>query len=262
MRAACLALALVGCAGTPVVAREPVIASSPADVAVAADATLGELLQALEAALATRGHEGECFLAWDEGGELVVRIGPHERRAAVRCGGLGELAAVQGRCIGMRFLGVDAARRPRGVVLGFAPPGMALTTTPPRIVPTSTRADELLREPRGGVRVVIGVDVAPSGSATSGKQGEPLDDPELQQALEQAVRRVQSCNPSAQGSLVVRFRVLRDGTIEDVQRLSSTVSEEAEACAIERLAASSFPEHPREEPDEHCVPVMLDPALR
>jgi hypothetical protein len=53
-----------------------------------------------------------------------------------------------------------------------------------------------------------------------------------------------------------------DGTIEDVQPLSSTVSDEVTQCAVGVLEAASFPEHPREEPDEYGVPLLLDPALR
>ncbi|HEY8430866.1 MAG TPA: hypothetical protein VIL20_20945, partial [Sandaracinaceae bacterium] len=90
----------------------------------------------------------------------------------------------------------------------------------------------------------------------------PLRDPEVREALVQLVRRIQRCNPSGEGSLVLEWHVERDGTIAGVQEVTSTVSDAALECAVDVLRASSFPEHDRETPIDYCAPVLLDPSLR
>lgn len=266
---ALLAVLMIGCGVAPAsVAR--VEASD--EVRVEESATLDELLRSLATALLARGYEGECFLAWEAEGEprVTVRVGERARSARVSCGGLdGIAAAVEGRCIAARWIWIDEARHTRGLTFYFAPPGVAYATTPARVGPTSVSAAEVVfLEVPAEVRHVLGVPLARErGGAKKQVDDEesvedPFDDPEMRQAVEQLVGRVNRCNPDGSGSLVVRWQVHADGRIEGVQRLSGTVDDEVSRCVLELVSAASFPEHEASEPLELCAPLMLDPSLR
>lgn len=269
-------LACVAC-GAPARPLEEAPPSAPAgEVRVAEDATAAALLRAVRGALIARGHEGECFLAWDveASDALTVHVGARARSAAISCGGLdGVATALEGRCPFVRFFWVEGEDlRTEALTFYFAPAGRAYAARPVAGAGVGAPARELVfREAPEGTRLVLGVELpsrAPQKQAEEPTSeapaagDDPLQDPEILEAVTQLVRRVQRCNPSGRGSLVLEWQVEPDGRIAAVQPVTSTVAEAALECALEVLSEVSFPEHGAERPVDYCVPVLLDPSLR
>lgn len=259
MRLLVLALLLASC-GASVGPRQ-------ASVGIGEDATVVELVGALSCALRGRGHEGECFLAWDAPEpDVTVRVGERSRGAALSCGGLDGLSEeLEGRCPAARIAWATRSR-PAAVTYVFGRPGDAFAQAPVAIASASSPAAEALFFTVEGARVVFALDLARSAGKPGAKKQErapaatPLDDPATQLAMRQLVARVQRCNPSGGGSLVLEWRALPDGTVTEVRPLASNVGDEIVQCAIDQARASSFPE--RDEPADYCAPVLLAPALR
>lgn len=267
----------VACGGTPPPAetseRE---ATSTREVRVAEDATVAELLRAIRGALIARGHEGECFLAWDvedASDGLTVYVGERSRQAAVSCDGLqGVATALEGRCPFVRFFWIAGEdMRTEALTFYFAPAGRAYASRPVAAAGVSTpAADAVFRQGPEGTRLVLGLPLPrregaskkEAGAEEDAESDNPLEDPEIMQGVQQVVARIQSCNPSGQGSLVLEWAVEPDGTITGVQSVTSTVEESAIECAVGILSAASFPEHEGDDPVDYCVPVLLDPSLR
>lgn len=261
---------LVGCGGA-----QHAPPSEPVSVHAHADATVGELLSALDQALSARGHEGECFLAWDAARtDVEVQLGDRTYHAALGCGGLTGLAdALEGRCPAARGYYVEPgeAMRTRGMLLYFAAPGAAFADAPTYVAGIDGPAAALFDSPEGA-RAVLGVPLTSTeANRPAGKQDErapsaapserPLDDPRAQSALQRLVRRIQRCQPEGEGSLVLAWRALPDGTITDAQVVTSTVPAEVAQCALNIATATSLPER-EGEPVEYCAPVLLSPSLR
>lgn len=268
---------LIACAGAAPRIEEPRAAVDPDHVRVPADATMGDVIDGLRDALAERGfREGECFLAWDAPSDdaITVHIGDRERSAAVSCGSLsafGEL--LEGRCAFLRFYWLSGEDlRAEGMTLFFAPPGRAYAA---RLMGASGIAaparEAILREDPDEARVVLGVSLerverdpgqrSPSAALTP-ERPNPLLEPETAEAVRQLVARIQPCNPSGAGSLVLEWSVEPDGDIAGAEAFSATVDDGVAECALEILADVGFPEHVEERPVDYCVPVLLDPALR
>ncbi len=268
---ACL-LAACGARAAPV---EPPPSAPEREVRVAEDATVAALLRAVRGALIARGHEGECFLAWDveASDALTVQVGDRARSAAVSCDGLqGVAGSLEGRCPFVRFFWIEGEdMRTEALTFYFAPPGRAYAARPVAGAGVGAPARELVfREAPEGTRLVLGVEL-PSRARQKQAEGaseappatdDPLQDPEILEAVTQLVQRVQRCNPSGRGSLVLEWQVEADGRIGAVQPVTSTVDEAAIECALEVLSEASFPEHGAERPVDYCVPVLLDPSLR
>lgn len=266
---ALLLLAFASCGGASVERAEP--PDHRIDVQLEADASVAELAVALTRALEERGHEDECFLAWDAAdAEVTVRLGDRERSAALSCGGLAALSReLEGRCPGGRVIWL-ADRQVAAMSLVFGAPGDAFAAQPVGMAAaTSPATDAVFFAPDGG-RVVLALQldagVVRRSRKSSPKQGPPdraslLEEPEVQLALQQLVARVQRCNPSGEGSLVLEWLALSDGTLTSVRPLTSSVGEDVARCALDMATATSFPER-EGEPVGYCAPVLLAPALR
>lgn len=269
-----LGLAALSCGGTR---AAPAADRSHAGIVVRVDhdATVGDLLAALRTSLRARGHAGDCFLAWDvEVGEhVVVHVGNRSRSAALSCGSLQALTRVlEGRCPALRLFWVapGPAMRTSAMASFFGPPGTAFAAAPVLAASTAGPAHRaVFDEAPEGARAVLGIRLEePGGQAGAQKQDEtpedganPLEDPEVLARMEELVARVQRCNPSGEGSLVVEWSVLADGTVTNPRALVSTVGDEVVRCALDAIAASSFPEHEGAAID-YCAPVLLAPELR
>lgn len=284
MRSAALSLCLIACGGAaPTSPAAPVFTDK--GVALPEGASARQLLAALRAALAERGHRGEggeCFLAWDLQGDerIEVRVGDRARSAAVSCGGFDAFAdPLEGRCPFLRFFWVrGAALETDAVSFYFAPAGSSFAARPIAAAGVGAPAVHMVFPDRPeGAQVVLGVplrdddrdddrdagDPADDGHAPAMVPEEnPLEDPEIVRGLQQAVARVQRCNPEGSGSLVLEWTVAPDGRVADVRALTATVDASAVECAVATLSAASFPEHEGERPVDYCVPVLLDPSLR
>ncbi len=239
-------------------------------------ATVAELVGALRAALAARGHgPGECFLAWDAEGDetITVRVGERGRAAAVSCDGLQAVArALEGRCPFARLFWIEGEdMRTDALTFYFSPPGRAYAARPIAAAGVgSPAADAVFSEAPEGTRLVLGVPLRErSGGAR--KQDEaappsesqsPMDDPEIAEAVQQLVLRMQDCDPERTGSLVLEWQVEPDGTIAGVQPVTYTVSESALECVLAEVAELTFPEHEGERATDFCAPVLLGPSLR
>lgn len=245
--------------------------TSTSAVAVGLDdaATVADLVGALSRALRQRGHEGECFLAFDAPRpDVTVRIGARSRSAALSCGGLtGLSAALEGRCPAARIAWVTTGTRPAAVSYIFGPPGDAFAHAPVAVRSAASPAREAALFRAEGARLVLAMElarVAPGASKqAAAPPATPLDDPAVQLAMRQLVARVQRCNPSGEGSLVLEWLALADGTVTGARPLASSVGDDVVRCALDMVNATSFPERVGEaEPIGYCAPVLLAPALR
>ncbi len=262
-----LAFFSTACGGASVERTEA--AERGIEVRLEAEASVADLALALRRALESRGHEGECFLAWDAAERgVTVRIGDRERSAALSCGGLGALSReLEGRCPGGRAIWVaDAEVALMNLVFGA--PGDAFAGPPVGMAGAGAPATDAVFFPSQGGRLVLAVQVDAGVARRSAKSrakqapsARLLEDPEIQLALQQLVARVQRCNPSGEGSLVLEWLALPDGTVTSARPLTSSVGEEIVACALDMANASRFPAR-EGEPIGYCAPVLLAPALR
>ena len=248
------------------------------EVRLEAEASVSDLALALRRALESRGHEGECFLAWDAARtDVTVRVGDRERSAALSCGGLAALSGeLEGRCPGGRAIWVADAEVAL-MSLVFGAPGDAFAGPPVGMAGAGAPATDAVFFPSEGGRLVLALEVArepahreldarvaPRSAKSRAKQAPSaslLEDPQIQLALQQLVARVQRCNPSGEGSLVLEWLALPDGTVTSARPLTSSVGEEIVGCALDMANASRLPAR-EGEPIGYCAPVLLAPALR
>lgn len=270
-RVLALLVLLASCGGASV---EPARSDSRIDVRIAEGASVAELAAALTRALEARGHEGECFLAWDAASaDVTVRIGERARSAALSCGGLAGLSReLEGRCPAGRVVWA-AGRQVAAMSLVFGAAGDSFAGSPLATAAADSRAADAVFFPSDGGRLVLAVPLdagvvrrgvvrgKASKKQAAAAPPSPLEDPQVQLALRQLVARVQRCNPSGQGSLVLEWLALPDGTLTSVRPLTASVGEDVVQCARDMVAASRFPER-EGEPLAYCTPVLLAPALR
>lgn len=278
MKPAFAALFVLACGAPAAAPREAApVAADPDEVRVAADASMADLLAGLRRSLAARGHdEGECFLAWDVDAaeQITVHVGERSRSAALSCGGL-DASLLEGRCVFLRVFWVTGEElRTEAITFYFAPAGRAYAARPIGGVGVGAPAAEALfdDDQPEGVRLVLGVPLrsrapvetgAPTRGATmTPPRDNPLQNPEIAEAVQQLVARIQECNDEESGSLVLEWTIDGAGDVHDVRPLTATVSDDAARCATEILEEVSFPGHDGSEPVDFCVPVMLDPELR
>ncbi len=286
LTSALLASLLSACGGsqTASTAPPPSAEVDPHDVRLPADASVGDFIAALKRALAAGGHEGgECFVAWglpvEDGTEQIdVHIGDRERSAAVSCDGFDGLGpGMEGRCPFVRYFWVEGSEmRTAALTFWFAPAGRAYANRAIGGSPITTPAAEaVFREGPEGTQLVLGIPLHPPPEQSAGKkqdgasggmaaapENNPMSDPVIMRALQQLVSRVQTCNPSGEGSLVLEWAVAPDGSIAGVRPLTSSVDPDVVECALGVLREASFPEHQGPQPIDYCVPVMLAPSLR
>ena len=163
-----------------------------------------------------------------------------------------------------------ADRQVAAMSLVFGAPGDAFAAQPVGMAAAASPATDAVFFPSQGGRAVLALQVDAGvvrrSRKSSTKQG-PIDranlleEPAVQLALQQLVARVQRCNPSGEGSLVLEWLALSDGTLTSVRPLTSSVGEDVVRCALDMAAATSFPER-EGEPVGYCAPVLLAPALR
>lgn len=257
-----LSLALASCAVT---------VRAPSGVQVEGEASVAELVRAIAEELRARGHRGECFLAWDAArADLHVRVGGQSRRAALSCGGFDALAdTLEGRCPAARVVWTGDGSRPTAMTIVFGPPGHAFAQSPWGLFRADRPARDALFFPDEGGLAVLAIDLEDGRARARANKGDslppdtPLADPAVDLALRQLVARAQRCNESGEGSLVLEWRTLPDGTVTQVRPLASSVDEQVVRCVVDQVRASSFPERRGElRPVDYCAPVLLSPALR